>query len=132
MDPLRNTDVFKGQNLKLKVKYEGCPTPTCKWTRNGKEVSERRGVEMLNNDSEGTKELVIYDVNDMHSGEYACKLENAAGSEVTKCTVKVKGQFGGLFCKFFLYLGMSCHVLDIISGFPGYFYFLSERQARVS
>ncbi|XP_075240831.1 muscle M-line assembly protein unc-89-like isoform X2 [Convolutriloba macropyga] len=90
MDPLRNTDVFKGQNLKLKVKYEGCPTPTCKWTRNGKEVSERRGVEMLNNDSEGTKELVIYDVNDMHSGEYACKLENAAGSEVTKCTVKVK------------------------------------------
>ncbi|XP_063713551.1 myosin light chain kinase, smooth muscle-like isoform X2 [Symsagittifera roscoffensis] len=90
VEPMKNTEVFKGQNLKLRVKYEGCPTPSCKWTRAGKEISERRGVDLLHNEAEGTKELVIYDVSDLHSGEYAVELKNAAGTEVCKCTVKVK------------------------------------------
>ena len=53
VEPMKNTEVFKGQNLKLRVKYEGCPTPSCKWTRAGKEISERRGVDLLHNEAEG-------------------------------------------------------------------------------
>lgn len=90
LEPLSNTDVYKGQNLRLKVKFEGCPNPTVKWMKNGKEMGERRGLEVMNNFTDGTSELVMYDVNDMTTGEYSVELKNAAGQDTTKCSVTVK------------------------------------------
>lgn len=80
--------VRSGGVIKLSVPIKGKPTPTCKWTKDGAEVTNRA---MLAS-SEDVVELVIKDAERSDSGMYNLQLENKCGKKMVSIKVKVIGR----------------------------------------
>ncbi|XP_023017381.2 obscurin isoform X4 [Leptinotarsa decemlineata] len=87
---LKDTTVEEGATLHLEVEVEGCPTPTVKWLRNGREVSADARIKI----SRDTQRHETYnlDVNLIkyeEQGEYEVIVTNTLGTVSSKSFVTV-------------------------------------------
>lgn len=80
--------VRSGGVIKLSVPIKGKPTPTCKWTKDGSEVTNRAMIVS----SEDVSELVIKLAERSDSGIYYLHLENKCGKKMLPIKVKVIGR----------------------------------------
>lgn len=80
--------VRNGAVIKLSVPIKGKPTPVCKWTKDGSEVSTGAMIAS----SEDITELVIKDAKRSDSGVYSLHLENKCGKKTVQIKVKVIGR----------------------------------------
>ncbi|XP_063617006.1 obscurin isoform X2 [Cydia splendana] len=82
--------VDKGQTLKLEVEVEGCPEPTVKWYKDGKEITTdaririERDTQRLENYN-----LTVTLVKEEDGGEYEVRAENEMGDVSSKSTVTI-------------------------------------------
>lgn len=74
--------------IRLSVPIKGKPTPTCKWTKDGSEVTNRAMIAS----SEDVTELVIKQAERSDSGVYHLHLENKCGKKMLPIKVKVIGR----------------------------------------
>lgn len=84
-------DIFivrHGAVIKLSVPIKGKPTPVCKWTKDGSEVSNRAMIVS----TEDITELVIKNAERSDSGVYILHLENKCGKKIVQIKVKVIGR----------------------------------------
>lgn len=80
--------VRQGGVLKLTVPIKGKPSPTCKWTKDGGDISERA---MFVSDAD-VSELVIKEADRGDSGLYELVIQNKCGKKVLRIKVKVIGR----------------------------------------
>lgn len=80
--------VRQGGVVMLSVPIKGKPLPTCKWTKEGRDISHRA---MIATGEERT-ELVIKDAHRDDTGTYDLVLENKCGKKAVYINVKVIGR----------------------------------------
>ncbi len=80
--------VRSGGVIKLSVPIKGKPTPICKWTKDGSEVTNRAMIAS----SEDVSELVLKLAERSDSGVYYLHLENKCGKKMLPIKVKVIGR----------------------------------------
>lgn len=71
-------------NLTIPCRPEAAPTPVIRWLRNGAEIGQRQGMEVLYNG-----DLRITGVQQQDGGLYTCEATNANGQAQSHCTVTV-------------------------------------------
>lgn len=75
-------------NLTIPCRPEAAPTPVIRWLRNGAEIGQRQGMEVLYNG-----DLRITGVQQQDGGLYTCEATNANGQAQSHCTVTVIGGY---------------------------------------
>lgn len=83
--------VRQGGVIRLSVPITGKPIPTCKWTKDGRDVSHRAMIATYDD----ITELVIKEAHKDDSGTYDLVLENKCGRKVLY--IKVSHSFKGIF-----------------------------------
>lgn len=84
---LSNVSVPLGKPFSLECQATGNPIPTCRWLRNGREISigGRFRVEA----KAGNFWLHISDIWEQDDGDYTCEASNSMGSTTTTCRLKI-------------------------------------------
>lgn len=80
--------VRQGGVIRLSVPIKGKPFPTCKWTKEGRDISHRAMIAT----SEERTELVIKEAHRDDTGTYDLVLENKCGKKAVYIKVKVIGR----------------------------------------
>ncbi|XP_061708256.1 obscurin isoform X3 [Cydia pomonella] len=82
--------VDKGQTLKLEVEVEGCPEPTVKWYKDGKEITTDARIK-IERDTQRLENynLTVTLVKEEDGGEYEVRAENEMGDVSSKSTVTI-------------------------------------------
>ena len=83
----RDLPVATGQDIILKVNFEGTPPPSIKWTKHGKKIQKAQIKE-----GETSSELMISAAVPSDAGTYQISLKNDAGSVKASCNVAVQGK----------------------------------------
>ncbi|KAJ8950645.1 hypothetical protein NQ318_010845 [Aromia moschata] len=87
---LKDTTVEEGATLYLEVEVDGCPPPTVKWLRNGREVSADARIKISRDTQrEETFNLKVDLIKYEEQGEYEVFVTNALGTVSSKSTVTV-------------------------------------------
>ncbi|CAH1108368.1 unnamed protein product [Psylliodes chrysocephalus] len=87
---LKDTTVEEGATLHLEVEVEGCPTPTVKWLRNGREVSADARIKISRDTHRHeTFNLAVNLIKYEEQGEYEVIVTNALGTVSSKSIVTV-------------------------------------------
>ena len=84
---LKPTDVVEGNNVRLKCRWTGRPTPEIQWYHNGDPVKDSRRVKVFSDDESST--LTITQATFDDEGEYKCVARNDSGSATCKAEVTV-------------------------------------------
>ncbi|XP_047985118.1 obscurin isoform X4 [Leguminivora glycinivorella] len=82
--------VDQGQTLKLEVEVEGCPEPTVKWYKDGKEITTDARIK-IERDTQRLENynLTVTLVKEEDGGEYEVRAENEMGNVSSKSTVTI-------------------------------------------
>lgn len=83
--------VRQGGVIHLSVPIKGKPIPTCKWTKDGRDISHRAMIAT----HDDITELVIKEAHKDDTGTYDLVLENKCGRKAVY--IKVSSSFGRLF-----------------------------------
>ncbi|XP_047985115.1 obscurin isoform X1 [Leguminivora glycinivorella] len=85
--------VDQGQTLKLEVEVEGCPEPTVKWYKDGKEITTDARIK-IERDTQRLENynLTVTLVKEEDGGEYEVRAENEMGNVSSKSTVTIHTQ----------------------------------------
>ncbi|XP_064214157.1 obscurin isoform X3 [Tribolium castaneum] len=87
---LKDTTVEEGATLHLEVEVEGCPTPTVKWLRNGREVSADARIKISRDTQRHeTFNLAVNLIKYEEEGEYEVVVTNSMGTVSSKSYVTV-------------------------------------------
>ena len=89
---LHNCSVGLGKRLVLETECTGKPSPSARWLRNGREVTEQAGrvkFEEKKKDKSSFFMMVIEEIWEIDDGEYSCQAYNSMGYTSTNCRVKV-------------------------------------------
>lgn len=68
----------------------GEPNPTCKWFKDGKEITEADGYKFVELE-DGTRRLEIASVEVAKAGVFRCEATNEAGTSSTEAELSVEG-----------------------------------------
>lgn len=88
---LQPVKVVEGFPVKLEVQCVGHPTPSIKWTHNGKEVVPDGEHIKITNLPDGTCCLIIDKAQPSDAGEYAIHASNEKGEASSKGSLEVAG-----------------------------------------
>ncbi|KAJ8416943.1 hypothetical protein AAFF_G00328210 [Aldrovandia affinis] len=80
--------VRQGGVIRLSIPIKGKPLPTCKWTKDGRDISHRAMIAT----SDDRTELVIKEAHRDDTGTYDLVLENKCGKKVVYIKAKVIGR----------------------------------------
>ncbi|CAG9826978.1 unnamed protein product [Diabrotica balteata] len=87
---LKDTTVEEGSTLHLEVEVEGCPSPTVKWLRNGREVSADARIKITKDTQRHeTFNLAVNLIKYEEQGEYEVIVTNSLGTVSSKSIVTV-------------------------------------------
>ncbi|XP_044269472.1 obscurin isoform X2 [Tribolium madens] len=87
---LKDTTIEEGATLHLEVEVEGCPTPTVKWLRNGREVSADARIKISRDTQRHeTFNLAVNLIKYEEEGEYEVVVTNSMGTVSSKSYVTV-------------------------------------------
>jgi hypothetical protein len=88
-----NKNMVQGDNLELKCKVSGYPTPTVAWFKDEKEIETTTRIHTLEYEGAMGK-LMIYSLEDEDEGIYKCLAENevAPYNATAEMRVRVKGR----------------------------------------
>lgn len=85
---LNNSSVIAHSELILECQVVGKPLPTVTWYKDGlKMIMSNRMLQYT--DRKGVVRLNVMNVSTDDAGEYSCEAQNAAGRDITHCSVKV-------------------------------------------
>ncbi|XP_057667142.1 obscurin isoform X9 [Diorhabda carinulata] len=88
---LNDTTVEEGATLHLEVEVDGCPTPTVKWLRNGREVSADARIKITRDTQRHeTFNLAVNLIKYEEQGEYEVIVTNSLGTVRSKSIVTVQ------------------------------------------
>ncbi|CAH1180870.1 unnamed protein product [Phyllotreta striolata] len=88
---LKDTTVEEGATLHLEVEVEGCPSPTVKWLRNGREVSADARIKISKDTQRHeTFNLAVNLIKYEEQGEYEVIVTNSLGTVTSKSIVTVQ------------------------------------------
>lgn len=87
LTPLNTQIIPIGATLKLESKFEGFPTPTIKWLRNGQEIKENNNISITTKDN--TSILKIQNVDRKRTGKYEVCAINKLGETKVSASVVV-------------------------------------------
>ncbi|XP_056629538.1 obscurin isoform X9 [Diorhabda sublineata] len=88
---LSDTTVEEGATLHLEVEVDGCPTPTVKWLRNGREVSADARIKITRDTQRHeTFNLAVNLIKYEEQGEYEVIVTNSLGTVRSKSIVTVQ------------------------------------------
>lgn len=76
--PVMDASAFKGDSVKLTCKVDGFPSPTVKWMKDWRPLSDCTRTKMINTEPEAFS-LEITQLIETDEGLYACTVENIAG-----------------------------------------------------
>ncbi|XP_068917953.1 obscurin isoform X7 [Tenebrio molitor] len=87
---LKDTTVEEGATLHLEVEVDGCPTPTVKWLKNGREVSADARIK-ISRDTQRQENynLAVNLIKHEEEGEYEVVVTNSLGTVSSKSYVTV-------------------------------------------
>lgn len=78
-------------NLNLEVEFSGSPTPTVKWMKDGKEISEGSDSRIkIVKESEFKQKLIIEKTKEDDAGNYSAVITNSSGQQSSFSNVAVK------------------------------------------
>lgn len=90
IEKLKPVQIMDGESLSLPCRVIGYPTPKIQWLHNKQEISEERGVDIVQ-DSDGLCVLSISEVFPEDAGNYICCATNKFGKARSKANVTVEG-----------------------------------------
>lgn len=88
LENLKDEVAIRHQNVTLSCKVDGFPSPTVKWMKDWRPLSDCGRMKMVNTKPEVFM-LEISNVIESDGGLYACIVENAAGKVTVTCRVCV-------------------------------------------
>jgi hypothetical protein len=91
---LKDTTVEEGATLHLEVEVDGCPTPTVKWLKNGREVSADARIK-ISRDTQRQENynLAVNLIKHEEEGEYEVVVTNSLGTVSSKSYVTVHSKY---------------------------------------
>ncbi|XP_039287324.1 LOW QUALITY PROTEIN: muscle M-line assembly protein unc-89 [Nilaparvata lugens] len=84
-----DTTALRGQRVILQAAYSGCPQPTVRWLKAGRELSNDAYMTIINED--GLSSLILDPVSADDSGKYVVSVENSHGADCHFASVAVEG-----------------------------------------
>lgn len=91
---LKDTTVVEGAELHLEVEVDGCPPPTVKWLRNGREVSTDARIKISRDKKRyETLHLAVNLIKYEEQGEYEVIVTNSLGTVSSKSFVTVHSKY---------------------------------------
>lgn len=83
----KSVEVVEGNNIRLKCRWTGKPTPEIKWYHNGELIKDSRRLRVFTDDESSTLTITQAAVDD--EGEYKCVARNDSGSAICKGEVTI-------------------------------------------
>lgn len=91
---LEDVTVEEGATLHLEVEVDGCPPPTVKWLRNGREVSADARIKISRDTHRHeTYNLAVNLIKYEEQGEYEVIVTNCLGTVSSKSIVTVQSKY---------------------------------------
>lgn len=83
-----DTDSMENEKTEFKVYFDGDPTPTVAWFKDGFEIFSSRRTAILNEDDRST--LIFHQTSLNDEGEIKCTLTNRAGHAVSRARLRLQ------------------------------------------
>ena len=81
----------KDESIKIEVVVEGNPKPTINWILNGKEFTNKDGIQIVKDVATNTYSLTIPNISSSHAGTITCKATNIVSSVQHDFHIEVLG-----------------------------------------